>query len=106
MRSARPLNGRRSFWEIEDLRFHDLRHEGVSHLFEIGYNVPYAAAVSGHRSGTSPKRYTHLRQTRDKFGAWTRIAKVTTSSPRQRKRRPARSGSPAKIRTASILRSS
>jgi hypothetical protein len=36
-------------------------------LFEIGYNVPHAAAVSGHRSWTSLKRYTHLRQTGDKF---------------------------------------
>lgn len=46
------------FLGIEDLRFHDLRHEGVSRLFEIGYNVPHAAAVSGHRSWTSLKRYT------------------------------------------------
>ena len=36
--------------EIEDLRFHDLRHEGVTRLFEIGETIPQVAAVSGHRS--------------------------------------------------------
>lgn len=83
---------------IEDLRFRDLRHEGVSRLFEIGYNVPHAAAVSGHRSWTSLKRYSHLRQTGDKFGDWTWIAEVTTRDARQRKRRPARPTSAARIR--------
>src|SRR5215510_8444584 len=43
---------------IEDLRFHDLRHEGISHLFEMGKTIPQVAAVSGHRSWTSLKRYT------------------------------------------------
>jgi integrase len=37
-------------WADEDLRFHDLRHEGVSRLFEMGRTIPQAAAVSGHRS--------------------------------------------------------
>jgi integrase len=86
------------FLGIEDLRFHDLRHEGVSRLFEIGYNVPHAAAVSGHRSWTSLKRYTHLRQTGDKFADWAWNAEVTTRDPRQRKRNPARPGSTAKLR--------
>lgn len=52
---------------IEDLHFHDLRHEGVSRLFEIGLNIPHVAAVSGHRNWISLKRYTHLRQTGDKW---------------------------------------
>lgn len=30
------------------LHFHDLRHDGVSSLFEIGWNIPHVAAVSGH----------------------------------------------------------
>ena len=49
--------------EIEDLRFHDLRHEGVSRLFEIGETIPQVAAVSGHRSWSSLQRYTHIKQT-------------------------------------------
>lgn len=55
------------FLEISDLHFHDLRHEGVSRLFEMGLNIPHVAAVSGHRSWTSLKRYTHLRQTGDRW---------------------------------------
>ena len=77
------------FLGIKDLRFHDLRHEGVSRLFEIGYNVPHAASVSGHRSWISLKRYTHLRQTGDKYEGWGWTMEVTTPDPKQRKRRPA-----------------
>lgn len=58
------------FLGIEDLHFHDLRHEGISRLFEMGYNIPHAAAVSGHKSWQSLKRYTHLRHTGDKFAGW------------------------------------
>ena len=62
---------------IVDLHFHDLRHEGVSRLFEIGTAIPHVAAVSGHRSWTSLKRYTHLRQTGDKYANWKWIEIVT-----------------------------
>lgn len=55
---------------IEDLRFHDLRHEGVSRLFEMGWTIPQVATVSGHRSWQSLKRYTHLRQQGDKYAGW------------------------------------
>ena len=55
---------------IEDLHFHDLRHDGVSRLFEMGRTIPQAASVSGHRSWQNLKRYTHLRQTGDKYANW------------------------------------
>jgi integrase len=58
------------FLGIEDLVFHDLRHEGVSRLFEMGWNIPHVAAVSGHRNWQSLKRYTHLRQVGDKYATW------------------------------------
>lgn len=58
------------FLEIRDLRFHDLRHEGISRLFELGKTIPQVAAVSGHRSWNSLKRYTHVRQTGDKYANW------------------------------------
>jgi len=58
------------FLGIEDLRFHDLRHEGISRLFEMGRTIPQVAAVSGHRSWTSLKRYTHIRQSGDKYAGW------------------------------------
>jgi integrase len=59
---------------IEDLRFHDLRHEGISRLFEMSRTIPQVAAVSGHRSWTSLKRYTHIRQSKDKYEAWRWLA--------------------------------
>jgi integrase len=58
------------FLEIEDLHFHDLRHEGISRLFEMGKTIPQVAAVSGHRTWNSLKRYTHLRQAGDKYAGW------------------------------------
>jgi len=58
------------FLGIEDLHFHDMRHEGVSRLFEMGMNIPHAAAVSGHRSWSSLQRYSHIRQAGDKYAEW------------------------------------
>lgn len=62
---------------IEDLHFHDLRHEGVSRLFEMGWSIPQVAEVSGHRSWSSLKRYTHIRQAGDKYAGWDGLARVT-----------------------------
>lgn len=63
---------------IDDLHFHDLRHHGVSRLFEIGNSIPHVAAVSGHRSWQSLKRYTHLRQRGDCMAGWPWLDVVTT----------------------------
>lgn len=46
--------------EIEDLHFHDLRHEAASRLFEQGLNVMEVAAIIGHKDLRMLKRYTHL----------------------------------------------
>ncbi|EBS1325803.1 site-specific integrase [Salmonella enterica subsp. enterica serovar Muenchen] len=47
---------------IQDLHFHDLRHEAISRLFELGtLNIMEVSAISGHRSLNMLKRYTHLR---------------------------------------------
>jgi len=46
---------------IQDLKFHDLRHEAVSRLFETGkFNTMEVASISGHKSLQMLKRYTHL----------------------------------------------
>lgn len=45
---------------VTALRFHDLRHEGVSRLFERGLNVIEVSSISGHRELRMLKRYTHL----------------------------------------------
>ena len=70
-----------AFLGIEDLHFHDLRHEGVSRLFEMGKTVPLAASVSGHRSWQSLQRYTHIRQVGDKYVGWRWLAVVTAEEP-------------------------
>ncbi|MCB9960877.1 MAG: site-specific integrase [Hyphomonas sp.] len=46
--------------EIEDLHFHDLRHEGTSRLFEAGLQIEQVALVTGHKDWKMLKRYTHL----------------------------------------------
>ena len=46
---------------LEDLHFHDLRHEATSRLFERGYDIPEVAQFTLHESWTTLKRYTHLR---------------------------------------------
>lgn len=57
---------------VEDLRVHDLRHEGISHYFELGWDIPRVALVSGHSSWDSLKRYTHLSgpEPFDKYKGW------------------------------------
>jgi integrase len=65
------------FLEIDDLHFHDLRHEGISRLFEMGWTIPRAATVSGHRSWQSLQRYSHLRQTGDKWAGWKWLPVLT-----------------------------
>lgn len=46
---------------VDGLRFHDLRHEGISRLFERGMQIQQVALVSGHRSWQMLKRYTNLK---------------------------------------------
>lgn len=46
---------------VTDLRFHDLRHHGISLLFEQGYGIAEVSLVSGHRSWNQLRRYTNLK---------------------------------------------
>jgi integrase len=46
---------------IDDLRFHDLRHEGASRLFEKGYQIHEVAMFTGHADWSMLKRYTQLK---------------------------------------------
>lgn len=46
---------------IDDLHFHDLRHEGISRLFERGYQIQEVAMVSGHKDWSSLRRYVNLK---------------------------------------------
>lgn len=46
---------------IEDLRFHDLRHEATTRLFEKGLNIMEVATITGHKDLRMLRRYTHLK---------------------------------------------
>src|SRR5208282_6819713 len=46
---------------IENLHFHDLRHEATSRLFEKGLAIQEVAAITGHKTWAMLKRYTHPR---------------------------------------------
>ncbi|WP_229197232.1 tyrosine-type recombinase/integrase [Bradyrhizobium acaciae] len=46
---------------VQELRFHDLRHEAVSRFFERGLNTAEVASISGHRDLRTLFRYTHLK---------------------------------------------
>ncbi|MFK4440707.1 integrase [Caballeronia udeis] len=45
---------------MPDLRFHDLRHEATSRLFEKGLNTMEVSAITGHKTLTMLRRYAHL----------------------------------------------
>lgn len=44
---------------IKNLRLHDLRHEATSRLFEKGLSPMEVATMTGHKTLTTLKRYTH-----------------------------------------------
>jgi integrase len=45
---------------LDHVRFHDLRHEATSRLFERGLNVIEVARITGHITLSMLDRYTHL----------------------------------------------
>jgi len=46
---------------INNLKFHDLRHEGTSRLFEAGYQIPEVSLCTGHKSWAMLRRYTQIK---------------------------------------------
>lgn len=47
--------------KIDDLRFHDLRHEGATRLAEKGLSIPVMQQFTLHGDWESMRRYTNLR---------------------------------------------
>lgn len=45
---------------LDDLRFHDARHEATSRLFEKGLGIMEVASMTGHKSLAMLRRYTHM----------------------------------------------
>jgi integrase len=48
---------------IKALRFHDLRHEAISNLFELGLPLSEVSLISGHKDPRMLFRYMHLKPT-------------------------------------------
>jgi len=46
--------------DIDDLHFHDLRHEAATRLSEQGLTVPQMQQVTGHESWSSLQRYVSV----------------------------------------------
>ena len=46
---------------LEELHFHDLRHEAATRLFERGLNIMEVATITGHKDLRMLRRYTHLK---------------------------------------------
>lgn len=79
------------FLQIDDLHFHDLRHDGVSRLFEKGWDIPRVASVSGHRDWNSMRRYTHLRGKGDPYEGWEMLEEVVAGPVIEASKRKPRS---------------
>lgn len=46
---------------LDDLHFHDLRHEATSRFFERGLSIMEVSSITGHKTLQMLHRYTHLR---------------------------------------------
>ena len=46
--------------QLKNISFHTLRHEAISRFFEQGFTIPEVAMISGHKSWSMLRRYTHL----------------------------------------------
>lgn len=56
---------------VVDLRFHDLRHEAISRLSEMGNQAEFVAKTSGHKGASCLERYTHVMKVGDKYEGWS-----------------------------------
>ena len=64
---VKPFNAWRRYWDqalekadIDNFRFHDLRHTVASYLTQAGIPAITVAAILGHKSLQMTKRYSHL----------------------------------------------
>ncbi len=59
---TKTMRTTRQLAKIEDLTFHDLRHEAISRFFEeTDLDAMEIASISGHKTMQMLKRYSHLR---------------------------------------------
>ncbi len=63
---------------IENLRFHDLRHEATSRLFEKGLNPMEVSTITGHKTLQRLKRDTHKSRRSGKVAGMTRCYRAAS----------------------------
>lgn len=56
-----------SILEIEDLTFHDLRHEGATRYAEDGFTIPQLQTVTLHESWNTLKRYVNMQHRKNRL---------------------------------------
>ncbi|GAA3874521.1 site-specific integrase [Celeribacter arenosi] len=61
---------------VIDLRFHDLRHDAISRLSEMGILQSFVAKTSGHKGESCLERYTHVEKVGDKYADWPWLAVI------------------------------
>ena len=63
----------RNWAQVNDLRLHDMRHEGISHHFELQKSIQDVAKISLHEKWDTLKRYTHVTELGfiDKYENWS-----------------------------------
>lgn len=47
--------------ELENLRFHKLRHEATTRLFELSPNIMEVSTITSNKDLRMLERYTHIR---------------------------------------------
>lgn len=62
---------------IEDLHFHDLRHDGISWMSERNIGLAIVKAHSGHRTLASLDRYNNIKRVGDKYADWKWLPVIT-----------------------------
>lgn len=81
---------------ITDFRFHDLRHEGTSALFERGLEVMEVQRITGHKTLKTLLDYTHMNPT----DVVDRLDETEGRSARSTRRRAARTPKTAGLTAA------
>jgi integrase len=71
----------RNWAHINDLRLHDMRHEGISHHFELQKSIQDVAKISLHEKWDTLKSYTHVTELGyiDKYENWSWFNKIVDS---------------------------
>lgn len=83
----RPWTHARKAAEIEDFRFHDLRHSCASYLAMNGATTHEIAEVLGHKSLDMVKRYAHLSESHTSKVLGSMVANVFGDSGKEGSRR-------------------